>query len=221
MVHASVLWASGMLAGVGPWDRLWDYRTVLWAYAVLAVVLIIASVTDVRSGKIYNWLTYPAIAIGLVGHTLVGGLTGSPARGDEPATIGLLGALLGLLVAGGPLLLAAMAGGIHGGDAKLMAAVGALTGMRFALAALFYGLIVAAIMALVLMVMRGVTGATLKRIGQFLWLSLASRSKGPDPARADSPKVPLGLAMCIGSAAALVEIFIRQGKLSLDFIGAF
>ncbi|MCE5326910.1 MAG: A24 family peptidase [Planctomycetaceae bacterium] len=195
------------------------HASVLWAYIVLAAMLIIASVTDVRSGKIYNALTYPAIVVGLIGHTLVGGLMGTPPHGDEPASIGLIGAVLGLLVAGGPLLLAAMAGGVHGGDAKLMAAVGALTGMRFALAALFYGLIVAAIMALVLMLLRGVTVATLKRIGQFLWLSLASRSKGPDPARPDSPKVPLGLAMCIGSAAALVEILVRQGRLSLDFIG--
>ncbi len=52
------------------------FGPMLWAHAVLAVTLVIAAATDVRSGKIYNVVTYPAIAIGLVGHTVLGGLMG-------------------------------------------------------------------------------------------------------------------------------------------------
>ena len=119
---------------------MWPVIADGWAYAALAVVLVAASVTDIRAGKIYNSITYPAIAVGLIGHTFVGGLAGT---GHSP---GLVGALAGLAVGFGPLLVAWLAGGIGGGDAKLMAAVGALTGWEFTLTAMFYGFAVAAMM---------------------------------------------------------------------------
>ena len=43
----------------------------IWALVALGVVLTIAAVTDVRSGKIYNWLTYPAVGVALVVAMLV------------------------------------------------------------------------------------------------------------------------------------------------------
>ena len=187
---------------------------MLWAYAVLAVTLVIAAVTDVRSGKIYNVVTYPAIAIGLVGHTVLGGLMGD---GEYP--MGLAGSAAGFAVGFLPMLLVWLAGGINGGDAKLMGAVGALAGMRFALSALFYGLAVAALMAVIVMIYRRMTLAVLGRVWRFVLLSVVSRGKAPGPATATSPKVALGLALCLGSAVALVvEVFIPQGKQLLDLI---
>ena len=38
----------------------------MWAYGVLAVALAAAAIDDVCTGKIHNWITYPAILIGLV-----------------------------------------------------------------------------------------------------------------------------------------------------------
>jgi len=35
------------------------------AYVSLAALLIAAAVTDVRTGKVFNWLTYPAVLVGL------------------------------------------------------------------------------------------------------------------------------------------------------------
>lgn len=175
-----------------------------WAYGVLAVVLVASAVTDVRSGKVYNIVTYPAAAAGLIGHTLAGGLAGDGGR----TTLGLLGALAGLAVGFVPMLLAWWAGGIGGGDAKLMGAVGALTGWRFALAAMFFGFVTAGIMAVVVMVVRRRTRATFGRIWRFLYLTLTPA--GPaDPAAPDSPKIPFGAALCVGSAAALVEVLLR------------
>ena len=66
---------------------------MLWAHAVLAVTLVIAAVTDVRSGKIYNVVTYPAIAVGLIGHTVLGGL-----MGDAGSPLGLSGSAAGFAV---------------------------------------------------------------------------------------------------------------------------
>ncbi len=172
----------------------------MWAYGVLAVALVVASITDVREGKVLNVVTYPAIVIGLIGHALVGGL----GPGEDPG-LGLLGSLSGFAVGFGPLLVAWLAGGIGGGDAKLMGAVGALTGWRFTLAAMFYGFAVAGVMAVVIMLKRRITRETLARIMRWLYL-VFTPAKPADPATEESPKLPFGLALCIGSAIALVDV---------------
>ena len=182
----------------------------IWAFGVLVVVLVIAAITDARRGKIYNWITYPAAAAGLIGHTLFGGL-----RGYE-GSMGLIGALAGLAVGFLPLLAAWLLGGIGGGDVKLMGAVGALGGWRFVLAAMFYGFAVAAVIAIVVMLKRRILRETLGRILRFLCL-LLTPSKGADPATATSPKIPLGLALCIGSALALLEVALK-GPIARKFL---
>ncbi|HDZ22126.1 hypothetical protein LCGC14_0302310 [marine sediment metagenome] len=183
---------------------MWQTVIHTWAYAVLAVTLIVAAVTDVRTGKIYNAVTYPAVVVGLVGHTLVAVFAGDGYEG----VLGPAGALGGLAVGFLPLFVAWRAGGIGGGDAKLMAAVGALTGVNFAVTALAYGLVVAALMAVGVMIQRRVVRQTFGRIGRFLYIGML-RGKPADPATAESPKIAFGLALCIGSAGAMVELFVR------------
>lgn len=183
--------------------------TMLWAYCVLVVVLVAAAITDLRTGRILNIVTYPAIAAGLVGHTLGGGIFG-----DEKS-IGLAGSAGGLAVGFLPLLVAWLAGGIGGGDAKLMGAVGALAGVSLALSAMVYGLLVAAAMAIFVMIRRRIAMATLSRIWRFLYLSFTP-GKGAEPSGPESPTVAFGLALCMGSAAALAELFLRKGRLLLE-----
>ncbi len=177
-----------------------DVLAATWPFGVLAVVLVAAAVTDVRSGKIYNVVTYPALAVGLIGHTLVGRLTGTD------SDMGLLGALGGLAV-GSTLLVAWLAGGIGGGDAKLMAAVGALTGWRFTVEAMLWGFVVAALMAVIVMVRRRIVRQTLGRIWRFLFLAMTP-SRPASPATEASPRIPFGLALCIGSAVALARALV-------------
>ena len=187
-----------------PVGVVWADLSVSWAYYVLAVALVAASVTDIATGKIYNSITYPVVAAGLIGHTLTGGL------GGTEGTLGLVGALAGLAVGFGPLLLAWMAGGIGGGDAKLMAAVGCLMGWQFTLTAMFYGFAVAAVMALAVMIRRRILARTLMRILRFLYLIFTPAKPG-DPSTPDSPTIPFGLALCIGSAITLVETVFEIG----------
>ena len=169
-----------------------------WAYGVLAAVLIAASVTDVRRGRIPNALTYSAMAAGFIGHALLGGLYGGPHR------MGAMDALAGFAAGFLPMLAAWLAGGVGGGDAKLMGAVGALTGWKFALAALFYGLVFAAIMAVIIMIRRRIVLQTLGRLWRFVVLAF-SGVRPPDPTTSQSPRVPLGLAMAMGAAAVFIE----------------
>jgi prepilin peptidase CpaA len=84
--------------------------------AALAVVLITAIGTDLRSARIPNWLTFPAMGLALLGHTWLGGMYG-----------GLLG-LAGLAMGLGLLMPIYVVGAIGAGDVKLMAAVGAFVG---------------------------------------------------------------------------------------------
>ncbi len=181
----------------------WLFTIQHWAYCVLAVVLVAGSYTDVRYGKIYNWITYPGVLIGLAGHAIVGGLAG-----EDQLRIGLAGSAAGLAVGYLPLMLAFLAGGIGGGDAKLMGAVGALTGWQFALAAMMYGFAVAAVMAIVVMLAKRITRRTLRRMWWSLVLLVKAR-QATDPATPESPKIPFGLALCIGSGIALVEVLVR------------
>ena len=174
-----------------------------WAYGLLLAVAAAAAVTDVRSGKIYNVITYPAIAAGLIVHTALGGLAG------DAAHLGLAGSLAGLAAGFLPMLAACLAGGVGMGDAKLMAAVGALTGWRFALAAMFYGLIVAALLAIVVMIARRATRQTLGRIWRLLLAVVMPRGAWTQAGGAPSAKVPIGLALSIGVVAALAELWWR------------
>ncbi len=176
---------------------------VYWAYYVLAVILVAGSYTDLRYEKIYNWITFPGVLVGLAGHAVVGGLAG-----ENQVQLGLAGSAAGLAVGFLPLMLAWLAGGIGGGDAKLMGAVGALTGWQFTLAAMMYGFAVAAVMAVAVMIARRVTLATLGRMWRSLVLVISAR-QATDPATPQSPKIPFGLALCIGSGIALIEVLVR------------
>src|SRR5262245_25047710 len=85
---------------------------------ILAVVAI-AVVTDIRRRRIYNVLTFPAMAIGIVLTTILHGGTG------------LLFAVTGLLLGAAIFFIPVAAGGRGAGDLKLLAAIGALGGPVF------------------------------------------------------------------------------------------
>jgi len=183
-----------------------NHRPEIWALPVLAAVVIVAAVFDARKGKIPNAVTYPAILIGLTGQWLTGG------------SDGLVRALLGLAAGFGPLAVCWACGGLGGGDVKLMGAVGALTNWKFTVAGLFCGLAVAVVMAVFVMIRRRIVRRTLGRIWRAVWVALAPGVKGGGPATTDSPKIPFGVALCIGVGGALVDGFLG-GPLASALLG--
>jgi Flp pilus assembly protein protease CpaA len=90
---------------------------------ILLITALIAAGFDLWRGRIPNWLTYPALLLGLALQAQQGRLGG---------------ALLGVVVAGGLFLVVWLAGKIGGGDVKLMAALGALAGWPRVLDILFF-----------------------------------------------------------------------------------
>jgi len=122
-------------------DPLYTNEIGLRLYLVAAVCLVCA-VTDVKNGKIYNSVTYPAIVFGIAYNAL------SADAGIIASSVG--GCLLGLL----PFGLAAARGLIGGGDVKLFAAVGAISGFFFLLDGLFNCFIITGIYIGILFIRR-------------------------------------------------------------------
>jgi len=89
-------------------------------------VALIAMVTDSVRGRIYNWLTFPAILAGWLLNLYSGGL--------ESFGYSILGTVVGIL-----LYLPAAAFGLMGmGDVKLLGALGALGGSSFVISIFLY-----------------------------------------------------------------------------------
>ena len=114
-----------------------------------------AAYTDVRTGKVFNKLTYPALAAGLLLHLL-------PALGGR----GLGFALGGIAAGAGVLLVPFLVGefrrtpAVGGGDVKLLAVVGAFLGPRAAFHVLFYTCLVGMVWVVVLVAWRATDRST-------------------------------------------------------------
>jgi prepilin peptidase CpaA len=170
------------------------------AFSLLCAVLICGAATDWKTGKIYNRLTVGAMAAGLVLWTVGGALSSG-------LVDGLTGSALALAAGLVPMAVLFAAGGIGGGDAKLMGALGAISGdWRCVLAAAVYSFAIAAIMAVVIMIRRRIVGRTLGRIVAAAVLA-SSRVKPTIPG--DSPRVPFGAAIAVGGIVAGVEFLLE------------
>ena len=101
----------------------------------LMIVLLIAVVTDLRSSRIPNWLTFPAMGFALAGHTWLNGIDGF--------VFSLAGFGTGL----GLFFFIYLAGGIGAGDVKLMASIGAFIGVYGVLSCAWIAMIIGGIYA--------------------------------------------------------------------------
>ncbi len=159
---------------------------MLWLALALASV---AALIDVRSGRIPNAITYPAIALGLALGLAPGADPGLGARG------------LGLAVGFGPSFALFLAGVLGGGDVKLLAALGALVGFPAIVEVLLYSGLAGAVIGLGVLVWNGRLAATLH--GMAAIAGMASLGQRPPPVPARDLRIPLGAAICTGVAWTL------------------
>jgi prepilin peptidase CpaA len=121
------------------------------ALAALAIAGL-ACATDLRSARIPNLLTFSALALGLLFHSLA-----PSGSGVQAALVGLLA---GLLVFFPFFALGAMGAG----DVKLMAALGAWLGWEPAIYVALYGAVAGGVLAVVLAMWRGYLRTAMRNI---------------------------------------------------------
>ena len=115
----------------------------IWCSVLTMIVVVVAVVTDLRSRRIPNLLTFSAFGIAIVTRTFLQGWLG----------LGL--ALSGSVLAIGFLLLMHAGRGIGMGDLKLAGAVGAIVGPILGVVAVFASAIAGGVLALVWMMKPG------------------------------------------------------------------
>ena len=161
---------------------------------LLLGVLIIATITDIRSHRIPNWLTLPAIITGL-GLNLISAGAG-----------GFLFGIEGLLLGIGLFIVLYIMGGMGAGDVKLMGAVGAMLGPQMVLMAAFYTAIAGGIYAVAVILFypraRAKRRAIAETIKGFIYFKTFNYDKPAD--EQNSPKLCYGVAIAIGTIAAVV-----------------
>ena len=138
---------------------------------ILVFLLGVALYTDLRFGKIYNKLTIPCMALGLILNLAANGL------------LGLLHSLAGIGLVLILFLMFAPVAGIGGGDIKLMMAVGALMGFPFTLTlsdnpflrAILLSAIIGGVLALLAMAKHRAMLATTKNMAANFYLKAVLR----------------------------------------------
>lgn len=110
---------------------------------LLFILLLTVSYKDFTERRIPNKITFPTIFLGW-GLGLVAG--GFP---------GFIQSLLGTLMGGAIFFIPFVLGGMGAGDVKLLAAIGALKGWKFALLSAFYSAFAGLIMSIFVLIAKG------------------------------------------------------------------
>ncbi|MCE5197646.1 MAG: prepilin peptidase [Armatimonadota bacterium] len=158
---------------------------------VLLFVLGIAVITDVRSGKIKNWLTLPAILLGPIVHLIEGG---------PKAALSSLEAI-GVMILVCVVLVALRIFG--GGDIKLLVAVGSLAGMSLVKDSLLYTAVAGGVLAIVYMFIRRRAASVAKQMAQDALFYVAFKVK-PIKGSGSGIKIPYSIAIAAGTIAAMI-----------------
>jgi prepilin peptidase CpaA len=154
-------------------------------FGVLALSLVIALATDLKSRRIPDLLTFPAMAIALGLRAWFEGL------GD--ANTGLVAGLLGLVGAAGWFgAFALRKKGLGWGDVKLAGVVGATLGGPLSLAAVLFISLAGAFQAVVSLIWQGDLSDTVRGV-------LGAEGSTNTPKR----QIPYGVAIAIGSLGAM------------------
>ena len=154
--------------------------------AIIAV-LAVAVTTDIRRQRIYNALTLPAMALGLVINVIANGFSG------------LLFAVTGLLLGAVLFSLPVAFLGRGAGDLKLLAAVGSLGGPVFVLWCGLLTGVAGAVFAIAVLLRK-------RRFGVVVAGMALDVADGRVPATASGLRLPYAIPIAAGAVAALALV---------------
>lgn len=159
---------------------------------ILAALVIIAAITDIRSRTIPNWLVLGGMAVGFAVNPFLFGWAGLRTAG------------FGFALATGVYMFFYMIHAMGGGDLKLMAAVGSIVGAQNWFSIFILTSIIGGFVALIMLLVRGGFGRTFSNIGHILkeFAHLRSPHATREEVDIDSSKatsMPHGVAICLGT----------------------
>ncbi len=163
----------------------------LWVVAPVLVLVSLAARADVRTRRIPNHLTFPALVIALAAHAAIGGRDGFTA------------AITGMAIAGGILLPGWLMGWMGAGDVKLMAACGAWLAMPGAVFAVLAALVAGGVASLVIALRHGVLRQALQGAAVLAAWGF-NRARGTPPPVTTGIRFPFALAVVAGVTFALI-----------------
>ncbi|MBA3065602.1 prepilin peptidase, partial [bacterium] len=147
--------------------------------------LAVCAATDVKYRKVFNFVTFPAIILGVGLNFFYFG------------TYGLKNSLIGLIAGFLVLFVFFLLGGVGPGDFKFLAGAGAITGWEPVLWGFLYGAIIAGIYSLCLIIVKKKFKETLKRIGGFFVFFLYGR-EAPDASLIGGGALPYAFFLAVG-----------------------
>jgi prepilin peptidase CpaA len=161
-------------------------------YFIICGVLVAlgGAVSDIRTARIPNRLTYSAVLTALSLRVILLGLPG------------LKSGALGMLVAGGLFLLLYVLGAMGGGDMKLMAAVGAWVGSTQVMTLILAAALAGGILAIGRIIFTKMAGQTFRNMVRLIFYRLTSGLQPHPELNVQSPssqRVPFGVAIAVGA----------------------
>lgn len=171
---------------------------------VCIAVLALASLSDIRSRRIPNYLSVVLVITSLSVYLMIDGTDG--------LLFSLKGMGLGFIILFVPYLF----GGMGAGDVKLMAGVGAALGSEQVLLALIFTALLGGILAVIIILAGDTIKETLKNFFASAWLTLSgagmtSLKVGLEHKK--KTKVPYGFVIACGTVASMLWRVTVKGEL--------
>ncbi len=158
-----------------------------WVIGVLSVLGGVAVLTDLLRRKIYNWMTFPAMFLGMAWLSWSEGWGG---LGRSLSGMGVALICFGLFMA---------FRWLGAGDVKLLMAFGAWGGARYSAEVALFSIILGGLLTLLVMLLTGRLFGFLKRVKQF-FLGLLVRELEVVPFQADRRfRLPFAIPLAIAA----------------------
>ncbi|HHZ20466.1 MAG TPA: prepilin peptidase [Firmicutes bacterium] len=164
-----------------------DHKIFTASDVILFIVVLTGLVTDLRWRRLPNWLTFPAMIVGIILQTVASGWRG---------TLDAIGGVLFAAV----LLLPFYHGGLGAGDLKFVAAIGALKGWRFALWSTLYGAVLGGLVSVIILLRQRRLKEEFWRFFLMLQNLRQDKADRPDlrPEKKRESLFPYGVVLAIG-----------------------
>lgn len=178
--------------------------------ALAVAVALLAAIGDLRSGRVPNWLTYGALACGL--------LLGLVAAGPRGALRAFIGAVIAFAP---PFILFLVNRSIGGGDAKLLAGLGALLyrhdhreHLTVGLEIFILATVIASVFALFILARRGMLISSFSRAFATITGNVIPGVRSKEPAQ-PSPKMRFTPMIALATLAVVTRTAERAYEVIL------